>query len=134
MMRVISHFIPFGEYVLQNERGEKRIFCSPKWSFSPLGFSKYGWHLKRSSRGVCVLVCVSVCVNHTWIPPYTLTLECTLKDQGGILDNRILRDDVSKGHTKPQKMAKGCVEILKTGLDPEHPQEQSRPVGSAMIG
>lgn len=53
-MRVISHFIPFSEYELQNERWEKRIFCSPKLSFFPLGFSKYRRHLKRFSRCACV--------------------------------------------------------------------------------
>lgn len=78
-----------------------------------------------------------MCVNCTWIPPYISTLECALvsvKDLGGILNRRILRGDDSRGHTKPQKMTKGCVGILKMGIDPEHPQVQGRPVGPAIIG
>lgn len=53
---------------------------------------------------------------------------------GGILNNRIPRSDDSKGHIKPQKKAKGCVGVLKTGIDSGHPQGQGRLAGPAIIG
>lgn len=52
---------------------------------------------------------------------------------GGILNSRNLRTDDSRGHIKPQKKAKGCVSVLKTGIDPGHPQEEGRPAGPAII-
>lgn len=78
-----------------------------------------------------------MCVNCIWISPYTLTLECAMvsaKDLEGIQNSSIVRGDDSRGHREPQKMAKGCVRILKTGIDAAHPHELGRPAGLAMTG
>lgn len=66
--RVVPPFIPLSEYTPQNERREKRIFYSLIWSFFLLSFLKV-WMAFEQIFKVCVC-------NSTWIPPYTLTLEC----------------------------------------------------------
>lgn len=62
--------------------GKKNLLFS-QTAFFPLGLLKYGG-IWIDFQEVRVCVCV-VCVNCNWIPPYTLTLECTLisvKDLG----------------------------------------------------
>lgn len=57
-----------------------------------------------------------------------------VEDQRRVLDGRILRGGERGGPTKFLEKAKGCVGILKTGVDHGCPRGKSRPVGPAAVG